>query len=304
MARQLRDDEIGQGTLVDYLETRSDFHFELKILKMMRDHGLPCEHGGHYSDPVTRKSREFDIRCRVAHGRCHVQLAVECKNLKKNFPLLVSTLPRTVDESYHEAVVITDPPMETRDILGEIIEEESLTPRARPVRIRRHQSIYRPDDLVGKSTSQVGLSVGRDPEIIVSDSDIYEKWGQCVSSLTDLIRETEHLRIPSRPNEWLVATAIPIVVIPDGTLWRVSYADDGTRVDDPQQVHRVSVFAGREYGLRALADRFSVSHVEIMTESGLKGFIKDHLLSTRNMVDAFFQDVNPMRLNSEGQTSD
>lgn len=299
MARQLRDNEIGQDLLIEYLETQSDFHFELKILKMMRDHLLPCEHGGHYSDPVTGKSREFDIRCRVAQGRCHVQLAVECKNLRKNFPLLISTLPRTVEESYHEAVVIADPPMETREILGQIIEEESLKSRARPMRVKGHQSIYRPGDLVGKSTSQVGLSVGRDHEIVVGDSDIYEKWGQCVSSLTDLIRETEHMRLLSRPKEWLVATAIPILVIPDGTLWRVSYADDGARIDNPQQVHRVSVFAGMKYRLRKLADSLSVSHVEIMTESGLKTFIKDHLSSTKTIADAFFQDVNIEGLKSE-----
>ena len=299
MARQLRDDEIGQDTLVDYLETRSDFHFELKILKMMRDHGLPCEHGGHYSDPVTRKSREFDIRCRVAHDRCHVQLAVECKNLKNNFPLLISALPRTVEESYHDTVVIADPPIETREILGETIEEESLESRALPVRVKGHQSIYRPRDIVGKSTSQVGLSASKDSEIVFSDSDIYEKWGQCVSSLTDLISETERMRILSRPNEWLVATAIPILVIPDGTLWCVSYSENGIRIDNPKQVHRVSVFAGMKYRLRKLADSFNVSHVEFMTESGLKTFIEDHLLSVKAIADAFFQDVKPESLKSE-----
>lgn len=291
MARQLRDDEIGQDTLIEYLETRSDFHFELKILKMMRDSGLPCEHGGHYSDPITQKSREFDIRCRVMEDKCHVQLAVECKNLKKNFPLLVSTLPRTVEESYHEAVVIADPPVKTTEVSGVPIDEKSSGSRTRPVRVKGHQSIYRPGDLVGKSTNQVGLSVGKDPEIVISDSDIYEKWGQCVSSLTDLIGEMEHMRVQSHPNATLLATAIPILVVPNGTLWRVSYADDGTRINDPHQVNHISVFAGMKYRLRRLVDRLNVSHVEIMTEDGLRDFIQSHLSSNKAMVEAFFQGI-------------
>lgn len=106
IARRPKNDGIGKDALVEYVEKHSDLHFELKIPKLMRDQGLSCEQGGHCSDPLTQKSREFDIRCRVVQRRSHVQIAVECKDLKKNFPLLVPALPRTAEESCCEVAVV------------------------------------------------------------------------------------------------------------------------------------------------------------------------------------------------------
>jgi len=293
MAKPLREDEIGQDTLIEYLDTKSDFHFELKILKMMKDHGLPCEHGGHYVDPVTQKSREFDIRCRIAAGRFRLQLAVECKNLRVSNPLLVTAVARTKDESYHQAAVIVDPTAVVVELAGQIITREPEESRAQSVRVRGRQSIYPPGEPVGKSTAQVGLSKHGEPEIVAGDSDIYEKWGQCLSSLTDLVGEMEDMRDAADHTMWLAATAIPILVVPDRTLWRALYADDGSRAEDPRRVDHVSMFAGKRYRLGNWGDKLSISHVEIMTESGLKGFIRQSLLSAEAISSTFFANVDP-----------
>jgi hypothetical protein len=66
---------------------------------------IKCEHGGVYEDPVTEKARQFDIRGLLELGQINrVRLAVECKNIRENFPLVVLTVPRSVDESYHEFI--------------------------------------------------------------------------------------------------------------------------------------------------------------------------------------------------------
>jgi hypothetical protein len=59
---KLKTDEILPEDLVEYLNSYSDFSFELAVLKMLRTSDIDCEHGGYYEDPITKKSREFDIR--------------------------------------------------------------------------------------------------------------------------------------------------------------------------------------------------------------------------------------------------
>jgi len=59
---KLKTDSIKKDDLVEYLDSCSDFSFELSVLKMLRESDVDCEHGGLYEDPVTGKSREFDIR--------------------------------------------------------------------------------------------------------------------------------------------------------------------------------------------------------------------------------------------------
>lgn len=61
MAR-LKSDPITKADLDEYLENYSDFSFEVRILNTLIDLGFSCEHRGSYTDPATKKLREFDIR--------------------------------------------------------------------------------------------------------------------------------------------------------------------------------------------------------------------------------------------------
>ena len=91
---RLRTDAITSTDLTEYLENESDFSFELEILNMLRSMNVDCEHGGNYTDPVTGKTREFDIRASKTINHYRVRMAIECKNIKENFPVLVSCVPR------------------------------------------------------------------------------------------------------------------------------------------------------------------------------------------------------------------
>ena len=59
---KLLPDPITQSDLEEYLSDYADFSFELRVLKVLTDLKLQCQHGGTYEDPVTGKSREFDIK--------------------------------------------------------------------------------------------------------------------------------------------------------------------------------------------------------------------------------------------------
>src|SRR5688572_7396980 len=106
---KLRNDAIDAPDFVEYLNGHSDFSFELAVLKMLRALEITCDHGGHYEDPVTGKSREFDIRAIKTIGTFRVRLAVECKNIRSNFPILISCIPRHNEESYHEIALVGEP---------------------------------------------------------------------------------------------------------------------------------------------------------------------------------------------------
>lgn len=253
---KLKSDPIGVADLTKYLENDSDFDFELQVLHSLRDFGVDCEHGGHYEDPVTKKSREFDIRLRVKDGRFHLFAAIECKNLRKNFPLLVSCVPRTPDESWHFVAERGVPWMNTYTIKGE-------------------NSLYAPKGVVGKSTAQVGITQAGDT--IANDSEVYDKWGQCLASLYGMLSKI------SGVSKGDIFMALPILVVPNERLWRILYKKDGSRLGVPEQVDQCSIYAGGfEIPLDTLS-RFKVSHVEIMTFDGLQRFCTQNLFDENTM---------------------
>src|SRR5687768_12307782 len=109
---KLRATPITADELLAFVETSSDFAFELSILPLLAQHGFTFEHGGTYTDPHTDKPRQYDIR--AAHVSTPlgprtltyaIRLAVECKNLQPNNPLLVSCVPRKEREAWEQLIL-------------------------------------------------------------------------------------------------------------------------------------------------------------------------------------------------------
>jgi hypothetical protein len=162
------------------------------------------------------------------------------------------------------------------------------TPRAHGGRISNPSSLYCEGEPVGKSTTQVGINANQNAEMVVGDSEVFEKWGQALSSLDHLIQEMEDMRGEGRRSA-VSAAAMPILVVPNGTLWRTIYGEDGTRREDPIVVDRVSIFVGQAYGLGLInPSDFLVSHVEVMTEQGLVDFIGQSLSNPEAVAAPFF----------------
>src|SRR5262245_628097 len=124
MAKPLSATPITKQDIMAFLQTNDDFHLELQVYNMCVKAGLKTSFAGTYEDPVTKLPRQFDIRAKARKDRLEVRLAVECKCLKLNFPLVISRIRRPTQESYHELVL----PL----------------PNVQSIRLRENDSFYRP----------------------------------------------------------------------------------------------------------------------------------------------------------------
>ncbi len=167
--------EIEKSDIEEYLNKYSDFSFELKVLEKFNALGFRCDHSGTYEDPITGITRQFDIR--ALHVRslpaanllvsARIYLSVECKNLQSNFPLLVHSLKRKRDESFHEVIVTSGD-----SSLGLKLEKKKIT---------GYKSLYSMGQYVTKATDQIGRHANTG-EILSNDSDLFAKISQEINS--------------------------------------------------------------------------------------------------------------------------
>jgi hypothetical protein len=265
---KLREDEIGEADLKEFLERESDFAFELQVLERLRNLGLSCEHGGTYEDRQTSKLRQFDIRARTKLGYGELHLAVECKHLRPNYPLLILRVPRRQDESFHDTLLTVD--RERAHIAGSDVVP-AMEPQAEVIRVSAQHSVYSPDEGVGKSCSQVGRDANG---VTGSDAALFTKWTQAICS-GQAVLEKVFNEVPDDKEGWVLSLVAPVVVVPDGRLWAVDYDDNGKRIGDPQQVARCSYFVSSEYSVRDLSGgmNYTFSHIDFVTFSELAHFI-------------------------------
>src|ERR1700684_4333987 len=90
--------------LSEYLATADDFAFEREVYHVAHRLGFETEHAALYSDPVTGKQRQFDVRASHTLEDNKIALAIECKGLTTDYPLLISCVPRSRSEAYHEVL--------------------------------------------------------------------------------------------------------------------------------------------------------------------------------------------------------
>jgi len=283
---KLKNDPILEADMLEYLNAYSDFSFELVVLKMLREHVFDCEHGGHYEDPVTNKSREFDIRAIKTIHKYRVRMAIECKNIRENFPILISCIPRHEKESYHQIALVSEPKKDSSYLAAPSI----LQSRTNTFDIRGEHSLYKPIDPVGKSTVQVGRAT--DGTISANDAELYDKWGQCLSSASDLVERVYWDGGRKDSEDFYFSAVFPFVVVPNGRLWIVSYDVDGNRVSDPSLTVRCSCFIDKDYkmGTQLARASMSLSHIEIVTFDGMRSFVEEYLMSEERMEKIFSKE--------------
>ena len=262
---KLKNDPIGSRELTEFLNTASDFAFELRCLERLSRVGFQCQHSGSYVDPVTKKPRQFDIRAQRESRTSRVRCAVECKNLSPAFPLLIMCVPRAPQESFHELVASYDPAMVTRRSSFEV---PAFRQRCQTLRVDSPRSEYVIGAPVGKSVVQVGR--GNDGTFAANDAEVFEKWSQALASAQEL--GDEAAAEGEAPGSVFISLILPILVVPDGTLWKVDYAGNGSRSSDPINVDRCSFYVGRDYlaGDRLRGTSLTISHLEFVTLSGLE----------------------------------
>jgi hypothetical protein len=253
---------IDEEDLKAFVASESDFAFEMGVLSLLRKINCTCSHAGTYVDPVTGKIRQYDLRAEKIEGNFKLALAVECKNLRPNFPLLISAVPRTTDEAFHDIVVLR---------LGTILAEREVR------HVDRGQSIYRPGDMVGKQTDQVGrrtVQAGKQQisELFSDDNAAFDKANQAINSSKDIfITSASH---SARP---LVRVVVPVLVVPSGMLWQVDYDGDGNIKKYPYRVNEATYFIDHAWKAYVGSNdlNYRISHLHIVTQSHLEDAVKD-----------------------------
>lgn len=254
---KLKPTPIGAGDIEDYLKDNDDFAFEMACLAQLDKIVIGTEHGGTYSDPVTYIKRQFDIRAIYTSQRKEVGrlgFAIECKNLRANFPLVVSRVPRSWDESYHEIITNLKP----EDTV--IIEEPG-----EPSRIKPGYSIYRQNELVGKSTVQIGRQDSNN-QFSANDAEVHEKWAQAIASACGFLQDARNSFSKEVYDGFFI---LPIVVVPDERLWVVDYLQNGQKSGQPKVVKECEFYLGYEALDTAHKRLYTFSHIHFVTLGGL-----------------------------------
>lgn len=264
--------EIVQSDIEEYLSDYADFSFELRVLKELNDLGLHCKHSGTYDDPLTGKSREFDIRALLDKHSKRFHLSVECKNIQNHYPLVMHCLKRSLNESYNEVIHTFEPPPKKVGSFT-LAGPDILKEFCKSIRFEGKQSLYKESEYVAKSSDQVGRHINN--TITASDGGVFEKISQAINSAKDLIYEARNL--DTKGGKSYITVVCPVLVVPDSVLWQVNYSDDGAMVGSPNQVNHVSYYIGKDWTLRTLpALSYTLSHLEIITFSQIKPLIENY----------------------------
>jgi hypothetical protein len=249
--------------ITDYLDNRDDFELELFAYRTLLEHGITARHSGTYVDVATTKARQFDLRAASSipyHGSALViRMAIECKSLSREFPLVLSRVPRAKEDSYHQVIRFRAQAGAGTQFRG-IHQSPS------------YASVYPTNDMVAKQTSQIRCD-GTPTPASGADRDTYDKWAQALASADELI----HLcsfghrgRVIGVAEEWDLI--LPVLVVNDGTLWAVDYDHDGNRAP-PKIINDSTLFVARSYDFRdGYGGEYSISHVHIFTRSGFAKF--------------------------------
>lgn len=251
--KSVNDAPFTQEEVQQYVQTYSDFSFEVKTLSLLCASSFNCSHSGTYTDPVTGKTREYDIRATkidIAQGIgfYELQLPVECKNIKPNSPLVVHRLPRRREESTHDLVINT----------GNSRGRLTVPPPF---------SLYQKGNLAGKSVDQLRRN---DLKIYGSDAEVFDKVSQALCSAYEMVQVAA-----SGHGNFIVSSVIPILVIPTGTLWIIDYDENGNVVHGPEPVQQTSYYCGKTWSYPGqLLSAYSISHLEIVTIDYLQEFVR------------------------------
>lgn len=253
---------LGPKDISEFVDRRDDLALELFAYRTLLTTGWWTNHGGFYRDPLQDKFRQFDVQCgldlskdlsRPALATTGIRIAAECKNVDPGAPIVISQVPRALNERYH-------------CLLQRVVDETN--PRLlQDVRVIRstatHSKPYHPDKPVGKSI----LQYQKDPNAKPPE-DPFSKWSQALSSCAVLIQRayTNACVNPVAPNLCFI---FPALIVADGSLWTVDYDENGAR-GEPQMADESTFFLGQDYDvvLTQTRPKYGVSHLHIYTKTG------------------------------------
>lgn len=268
---KLKNEPINKDDILEYLQESSDFAFEVSVLRSLVSLGFSCEHAGTYEDPITKKTREFDIRARKrlideSDFKLNISLSVECKNLRDNFPLLVHCMPRENSECYVDLIWASEP--------ANLFPPYENTMR---VPLDGSDSPYEVLMAVGKSCDQIGRRATQAAEITGNDGDVFEKISQAINAGYDLIKEAHY---SAEKGIEVVTLVVPVLVVPNDRIWTVWYKRTGEIEREPVKEGNVEYYLNKSWLVGDSSSeyqrRYCLSHLEIVQIQGIAEMINKY----------------------------
>ena len=135
--------------------------------------------------------------------------------------------------------------------------------------------MYNENDYVAKSVDQIGKRK-HDDQLTSADSGVFDKISQAINATKELISDAYYLDTTIIPS--FLTFVCPVLVVPDDILWQVKYFDDGSQDGRPEKIKHISYFVGKDWTVGDLTSlTYTISHVEIVTFSEVKNFVKKYL---------------------------
>jgi hypothetical protein len=248
-----------------------DFAHEMQVAATLREFpAYQVSHGGTYTDSITGKPRQYDFRASLSKDDAEVFLSIESKNLSPRSPLVVCGRPRLENESFHDLIDSRVGTFKKKSVVFQGLSSTTL-------RAKGENSFYPPGQFTGKSLLR--LKADKQPISSVSDTDVYDKWAQALSSLVDSIYAACRLAGELHKQHYYSAF-LPLVVVPNATLWQCEYDLKGSVSSDPLLVDECMFFVGQQHRTGADAEKkrvtqhdFAISHIHFCTVRGLRSLL-------------------------------
>jgi hypothetical protein len=301
--------------IIATLAKDDDFGFEMRVGRVLRgakDKNTVVRHGETYLDYRTGVERHFDFQCTIWKRNARLQLAVECKNIYRDSPIVVCGHRRIESESLHDLVFSGVGFLQVNDrqtangVVSQVVKVgpvSSLYPTNSETNFVG-KSVFRPDPpkapTLSRDPTKARDSVEKEKERLAGlpargftlnrDDKGYDQWNQAVGSAAAMALKSLDHNSPFYAGVFTLS--LPIVVVPDGTLWEVEFNADGVIETAPRQVTQTTLF--RDHRIPR-ADKkgtyfyrvVRLSHVHFFTESGLTNWLSDVWGNTKFWDEAF-----------------
>jgi hypothetical protein len=250
-------DPITADDINEFLTDRDDFDLELFAYRALKNNGWSPRHGGTYTDPISSMPRQYDLRGTANFSRdTKIHLAIECKSLAPDNPLVISRAPRTETESVHDIIRSSreiNTPM-TYFTVNRIAKLGGAT-------------LYPAHEMVGKSTKQIRRN-NKETKWTTSDKETYDKWSQALASSMEILQSAAE-DFKEYSNDVIRSFVMPILVVSDSTLWVVDYDEVGCR-SAPKKVDEATLYVDRNYDISwsNMNQHYRISHLHIYTRAG------------------------------------
>ena len=108
---------------------------------------------------------------------------------------------------------------------------------------------------------------------MVGADEVFDKWMQALASISELIERGVRIVRVRRTEGVQEVAFLPVLVVPDETLWVADYSSRGDLNGEPFQVEEVTFYLGRKFEFPMECLTFIVTHLHVMTRKAIGEFL-------------------------------